>query len=82
MPYIKQQKRPTLDKLIDKMIALITQPGELAYVLFGFFKRGVKLSFLTFCIWIGAIILTVFEIYRRIIAAHEDRKIQENGDVD
>jgi hypothetical protein len=81
MPYIKEGERPPLDKIVEEMGKWITTPGHLAYLLFAFFKRFVGHGFFHFCLWIGAMVLTILEIYRRLIAKHEDTKIRENGDV-
>lgn len=80
-PYIPDQERPNLNPIIYEMVVKIDKPGKLAYVLFKFF-RSLKPNFLTFCIWIGTLVLTVFEIYRRIIGPYEDAKKAENGEVE
>ena len=82
MPYIKPVERLWLDPIVEEMRKRVTEPGHLAYVLFKFFLKAVQPKFISFCIWVGAIILCVFEIYRRIIAKYENEKIRENGDVD
>ena len=38
-------------------------------------------SFSTFCVVIGALVCTVFEFYRRVVAPYEDQKCKTNGDV-
>jgi len=41
-----------------------------------------KFSYWMFALIIGVLITMVFEMYRRVIAPYEDKKIKENGDVD
>jgi len=82
-PYILKLERPELDPVVAEMGAKIDAPGKLAYVLFVWFKRFVKPNFFNFALYVGVIILAVFEIYRRIISRHEDSKIADDlhGDI-
>ena len=52
----------------------------LTYTINGYIRKHGK-KFLTCCIIMGALICTMFEFYRRVVAPYEDTKIKENGDV-
>ncbi len=84
MPYIKQAERPALDPLVEAMGRAIVTPGQFAYVVYAWFKRHVSRNFFSFALYVGALVLVLLEIYRRIIAGYEDEKIAapENGDVE
>lgn len=83
MPYITQEEREKLDPLVDQMGARIPvdKPGCLAYVLFAWFVRYVRPSWTHFCLVVGSMVLTIFEMYRKVIGRYEDEKQSENGDI-
>lgn len=93
MPYIDRNDRPELD---DKMQPLANQlnyltnedgpvswAGNFTYVLT---KLAIKTAparrYWVFAVFIGVLICTVLEFYRRVVAGYEDLKINEHGDVD
>lgn len=81
MPYIPQEARDELD-LGEGRIP--TSVGELNYMitqlLWGWFQReGAGYSAINDCL--GAAEGAKLEFYRRVAAPHEDRKIEQNGDV-
>ncbi len=90
MPYIKEEDRKQIDELTDLattpfMIGWqLTSAGEINYIitqiLRGYLdKKGVRYSNINEVI--GAVECAKLEIYRRLAAPYEDRKIKENGDV-
>lgn len=82
MPYIKQEKRPLMDLIVNKMNALdVKADGDLNYILFAFCKRYVEPSYNNYKNFIGELTECCEEIRRRILAPYEDEKIKENGDV-
>lgn len=76
MPYIKQ---------IDRSIAYCApiNPGELNYtitkVVDGYL--GLEPNYAKFAEAVSALECAKLELYRRLIAPYEDKKIIENGDV-
>lgn len=80
MPYIKETQKYELD---DEG-AIPCTPGELNYV----FTKSINdfldikgRSYQSFNDAIGALECCKMELYRRLISAYEDQKIEENGDV-
>ncbi len=82
MPYVKQERRPELDFVVDSMArADIKADGDLNYVLFKYCKRMVPKNYNSVKNFIGELNETIAEIRRRILSPYEDEKIKENGDV-
>jgi hypothetical protein len=82
MPYIKQEKRDALDKIVSDMwVADIKADGDLNYLLFAYCKRCIKPSYNNYKNFIGELNECVTEIRRRLLADYENSKIIENGDV-
>ena len=82
MPYVKQERRDTLDKIVDHMADHLLVDGDLNYVLYAFCRRHVMPSYNNYKNYIGELTETAAEIRRRILAEYEDEKIFENGDVE
>ena len=83
MPYVKQERRPELDLVIDKMeSAGVKADGDLNYILFKYCKYNIPLNYNSIKNYIGELNETVAEIRRRLLAPYEDTKIEENGDVE
>lgn len=82
MPYVKQERRPELDKVVKSMIdANVVADGDLNYILFKFCRYNVKESYNSYKNYIGELHEAAAEIRRRILAPYEDKKIEENQDV-
>lgn len=82
MPYIENKiDRDFLDEKVKEMLAVISMKGNLNYFLFKLFKE-MELRYGTARNFFGEVECAKFEIYRRMIAPYEDKKIGENGDVD
>ncbi len=82
MPYVKQEKRPTLDLIVELMSKLdIKADGDLNYVLFAFCKRYVFPSYNNYKNYCGELRQCATEIERRMLDPYEDVKKDENGDV-
>lgn len=87
MPYIKQEERERFDFLLDDLSVAIERgcaPGDLNYVITRIVHayldaRGMHYTHLNDAI--GVLECAKQELYRRIAAPYEDRKIHENGDV-
>ena len=84
MPYIKDEnnRRGQLDSIVRLMQTLRVSPkGDLNYILFKFAKTIVP-SYNNYKELIGELDCCAKEIYRRLVAPYENKKIIENGDVD
>lgn len=82
MPYIKKEKRVRMDSIVELMKNLnVKADGDLNYVLFKFCKEGVRPGYNNYKNFCGELRQCATEIERRILAAYEDMKIKENGDV-
>lgn len=81
MPYIKQERRLQIDPV---NIPDADNVGELNYVITQIcrdFLFRSKASYADYNAVIGVLECAKLEFYRRAVAAYEDRKIAENGDV-
>ena len=79
MPYIDQALRDVIDRGMEQP----NNPGQLNYVLTQVVKAYIERndeSYQTYNDIMGALEGCKLELYRRMIAAYEDRKIEENGD--
>jgi hypothetical protein len=82
MPYVKQERRSDLNKVVVSMIdAGVKVDGDLNYILFRFCKHHLSPSYNNYKNFIGELNETVAEIRRKLLAPYEDEKIKENGDV-
>jgi hypothetical protein len=82
MPYIKQERRPSCDKVVEAMVnENIVADGDLNYILYKFCKENVKPSYNNYKNFCGELRQCVTEIERRILAIYENEKVKENGDV-
>jgi hypothetical protein len=80
MPYIKQSDRVE----ISSRARLANTPGELNFLLTSIANSYLAArgrSYATFNDVIGALECAKLEMYRRLVAPYEDRKMIENGDV-
>ena len=89
MPYIKPEDRKAITPgLIGILTSIdwgrIAGPGELNYAITKILVEYIKvnkLSYSTLNEVIGVLECIKLELYRRVAAAYEDKKIAENGDV-
>ena len=82
MPYVKQERRPSLDPLVDALGNELEFNGDFNYVLYALCKRFVVPSYNNYKNYIGELNEAATEIRRRILSEYEDEKIFENGDVE
>ncbi len=82
MPYIEQGKRWLLDKVVSMMNDLVDIDGSLNYVLFAFCKRSIKPSYNNYRNFCGELRCCATEIERRLLGPYEDKKCEENGDIE
>ena len=86
MPYIKKKDRvdPHLEHSITTLNNIISSQGDLNYVLTRLCHGYIKdngLNYSSINNTIGVLECCKLELYRRIAAPYEDKKIEENGDV-
>lgn len=87
MPYIKQADRPKIDELIAplaahiKSLPLEAQDGALNYAVTRLLKEIYEPKYFNYNRAMGVLSSIQAEWYRRDVAAYEDAKIIENGDV-
>jgi len=82
MPYIKNKMiRNIFNKIIYMHRALFKQTGNLNYFLFKL-AQETCLNYADYRNFIGELEASKLEIYRRQIAPYEDKKVEENGDVE
>jgi hypothetical protein len=82
MPYIDQDRRPEVTPFSK---SLAQTPGELNFQITQlallYIAAQPKLSYTLINEVMGALECAKLELYRRLAAFYEDRKIAENGDV-
>lgn len=82
MPYILQENRPTMDKVVDAMVeAGVKVNGDLNYILFKFAKYHIPKSYNSIKNFNGELNECIAEVRRRLLGPYETRKEVENGDV-
>lgn len=82
MPYVKQERRPELNKVVIAMSeAGVKADGDLNYILFRFCKYHVSPSYNNYKNFLGELNEAAEEIRRRLLSSYEDKKIEEHGDV-
>ena len=82
MPYVKQERRPDLDEVVEALNDRdVEANGDLNYILFKFCKFCIPQSYNSLKNFCGELRQCATEIERRLLTPYEDGKIQENGDV-
>ena len=91
MPYIKKKDRTKYDKAINDIVNELNLEGitgfypvgELNYLISSIIKKTLDRQggYQNVNAIIGALECAKLELYRRLIAPHEDTKVEENGDV-
>jgi len=78
LPYIKLGREPLAQGLVAP-----ENPGELNFVITGIIDEYLSGDFSYQAIndVVGALECAKMELYRRVAAPYEDKKIEENGDV-
>ena len=87
MPYIKKDKRPAIDVLLEPIIKHLQslpeqeQDGVFNYTITKIIKNLYPKRYFHFNRALGVLSAVTHELYRRVIGPYEDEKIRENGDV-
>ena len=88
MPYIPKDKRTEIDKALNPLIEQLKQlpveeqDGALNYSVTKILKRMYEPSYFNYNRAMGVLSNIKEEYYRREVAPYEDKKIQQNGDVE
>lgn len=87
MPYITQEKRPEIDRLVAPLIAHLQslpveeQDGSMNYAVTKMLKGVYPLKYFHLNRALGVLSAISQEFYRVIVGPYEDTKIEENGPV-
>jgi len=82
MPYINKPARLRIEDDLEEID--IQNSGELNYVLTSIIREYLVnhgKSYATYNEVVGVLECCKLELYRRLVAPHEDKKCEENGDV-
>jgi len=83
VPYIEESERDRFAG-VNTFGYACNKAGELDYVITriiqGYMKKN-GVSFATFAVIAGVLVLVLFEFVRRVVNDYEDMKIKDNGDV-
>jgi len=84
MPYIEMEQRAKFDNMELQSVPMLANEGGLNYAITSLVDewlrlRGVNYKHLNAAI--GVLECAKLELYRRVAAPYEDKKIIENGDV-
>jgi len=82
MPFIKQEKRPDMNEIVNLMVAKgVKADGDLNYILYKFCKYHVTPSYNNFKNYCGELRECAEQIERDFIDPYELKKKEENGDI-
>ena len=88
MPYIKQEEREKWKKVLEDIKEIIIKlekdevEGELNYFITSLLKQTYEPKYSNYNNAMGLLECIKLEFYRRDIGDYEDKKIEENGDVE
>lgn len=89
MPYIKQDKRDALERVISVLNGIFHRDvglsekgftGNLNYILYRIAKEHCH-KYADFAAFIGELEAAKLEIYRKLVAPYEEKKEEENGSI-
>lgn len=87
MPYIDKKSRkaiePELKALLKKLKSIPMEKidGNINYCICSMMKELYPASYYNYNRMMGVVACVQQELYRRMVAPYEDKKIKENGDV-
>jgi len=82
MPYVLQERRPNLDKVVGRMKEVgIKANGDLNYILFKYFLIEIPKNYNSIKNYCAELTECVEEIRRRVLSEYEDQKRLENGEI-
>ncbi len=84
MPYVKQEDRDMLRHITIEFPDNVLNPGRLNYLISKLALQYIDFkgeSYQTYAEIEGVLSHVSKELYRRLVAPYEDKKIAENGDI-
>ena len=85
MPYIKSERRPRFDAIVDvfKHMGAVAAVGDMVYLFTRLLVTWLpkEPTFDDYNTALGILEAAKLELYRRVVASYEDKKKEENGDV-
>lgn len=81
MPYIPQIRRKLFDEQIKQLSHRCPSVGEVNYIITCLLIGQKPKNYAEFNALIGILECCKLELYRRMVATHEDEAIKRNGDV-
>lgn len=84
MPYIDKTGRQIIDSKLKDVQVECMGAGELNYTITSLCHRWIirkGLKYINLAVVFGVLITALLELYRRIAAPYEDKKIRENGEI-
>jgi len=91
MPYIKKEEREFYEEIILKVVEYLyneqgkdSAKGHLNFLFTSIIKEYIRREGINYSLcndMMGVLESCKQELYRRVVAPYEDKKIQENGDV-
>lgn len=87
MPYIEQEARDWFGNEMAPLLTLLASgsatPGDMNYIITSLLQANMMghLNYALVNEAVGILECVKLELYRRLAAPYEDRKMQENGDV-
>lgn len=84
MPYVKPTERKRIDRHLERVFeTAVKEPGNLNYAFTKLIELylGSEVRYQKVNDVVGALECCKLELYRRLAAPYEDKKITENGDV-
>lgn len=83
MPYIREHLRQEMDEAHNLQQVHAFDSGSLNYVITKLVHKylGPSPNYMELNSVIGVLECAKLELYRRVVAPYEDKKIKENGDV-
>jgi len=86
MPYVHRSERTIIDEQVEGLVEEAESFGKLNYaitkIVLGYARRYyAKSKYSAAVVVMGTLVCVGLEFYRRFVVPHEDKKIEENGDV-
>lgn len=82
MPYVKQERRLSLDKVVELIKNRnVKANGDLNYILYAFCKRHINPSYNNYKNFCGELRQCATEIERKLLGPYENSKEKENGPI-
>ena len=81
MPYIKEDGRLELEHIVKEFYSYHLDHGDVNYLITQLCLSTQPVNYADYNALVGSLECAKLEFYRRAVAAYEDEKIKENGDI-